>query len=144
MNVKLTKLIYCARCENNVIANQITGKEVYPHLSHLSKLKFRECLECYGFVSSNKRTGEPLGIIATDEMKKLRMRIHETIDPIWKEGLISRSEVYTKMSRALGISRYHTANLRTLEEHNKALVEAKILSSSIINSFMSKSNNQQK
>ena len=68
------------------------------------------------FSNKNKKTPtQPLGVIATPEIKKVRMEIHALLDPIWKNSNISRSQVYKKISKILGY-KYHTANIMSEKE----------------------------
>lgn len=45
---------------------------------------------------------KPLGTMANKELRVWRIRTHAKIDPIWKSGEISRSQVYGILSRQLG------------------------------------------
>ena len=49
------------------------------------------------------------------EIKNARKHIHQKLDPIWKNGNISRNQLYKKLSTILGW-KYHTANIRSIEE----------------------------
>jgi hypothetical protein len=51
------------------------------------------------------------------------MAIHKTIDPLWKELGWRRSMIYEEFSKVLG-RKYHTAELRTVDEARKVLQAA--------------------
>ena len=107
--------IYCCGCEQKVTTIKKKGSEVYPHRSDLKHKTFFACTECNCFVGENTSTGEPLGVIPTKEISSFRQTIHQLIDPLWKDGKISRSKLYSLISEKIGYD-YHTADLKSLEE----------------------------
>lgn len=46
--------------------------------------------ECRGYVGAHP-DGKPLGSIVDQETKKLRMKVHALIDPLWKNAINGRS-----------------------------------------------------
>lgn len=117
--------IYCCCCQKEVSAVCVGGSLVYPHRKDLESLVFYQCPVCANFVSTHKKTGFPMGVIANQEMKRLRMSIHSVLDPLWKNKMIKRKELYCIMSAKMGIVQYHTAFLRSVEECRVALSAAK-------------------
>ena len=114
MNTKI--ILYCCGCDIEVTARLTDGSEVYPHRPDLYKKNFWKCDICKNFVGThNDGSVKPLGVIATQEIKRLRMDIHRIIDPIWKSKRARRGSVYKKLSTLLGYS-YHTANIRSVRE----------------------------
>lgn len=107
--------IYCAVCRSDQECTQTTGEEIYPHRSDLKFLEFWKCDKCQNYVGCHKKTGKPLGIIVSKEVKNARQEIHKLIDPVWKSGRIKRSELYQRITDALGY-RFHTAEIKTLNE----------------------------
>ena len=110
--------IYCCDCNKDVNAVLISGKEIYPHRPDLASLPFWKCNTCKNFVGchhKSKNRTQPLGTIPSPEIKQYRIWIHEMIDPLWKSGKVTRTEIYTYLGRVLGRP-YHTADLRTIEE----------------------------
>lgn len=72
---------------------------------------------CRGYVGAHN-TGDALGTIVDADTKKLRMRIHAIIDPLWREANNGRSRkrnrgsVYGWMRRIMELDRpYHTGEL---------------------------------
>lgn len=63
--------------------------------------------ECRGYVGCHP-DGNPLGTIADQETKKLRMKVHALIDPLWKNATngrpkkINRGSVYGWLKRIMG------------------------------------------
>ena len=108
--------IYCCGCEKHVKARITCGKEIYPHRADLHDLKFWKCDICKNHVGCHANSNnKPLGCIATPEIKKERMRIHKIIDPLWKNGLLSRKTLYAMISEKTGVC-YHTANIKSIEQ----------------------------
>ena len=110
--------IWCCGCQKEVNAWMITGNTCYPHRPDLYELTFWQCPHCKNFVGSHKKTLRPLGVIATQEIKTRRHKIHEIIDPLWQQGYIKRKKLYKIISDELGYE-YHTAETRSMEELDK-------------------------
>lgn len=114
----MQKEIYCCKCKSKIQARLTDGSEIYPHRKDLHDLPFWKCDSCNNFVGCHHKTKnriEPLGIIPTKEIKEARKHIHALIDPLWKNKLISRKELYSRLTKLLGWE-YHTANIRSIEE----------------------------
>jgi len=116
--------IYCCGCNKKVKPVLVNGKVVYPHRTDLNNLQFYMCEKCKNFVGCHRNKYQnktkqpiPLGVIPTKEIKIVRRQIHSLIDPLWKNGRISRSKLYAVLSKKLGYN-YHTANIRSVEEAN--------------------------
>lgn len=112
------------------MARQTDGLEIYPSRPDLQDKKFFICDACMQFVGCHKGSGKPLGVIPTKEFKQIRMQIHAFIDPLWNfEGKSKRTAVYKSMRKLMKLNRdYHTAGLKTEEEHASALSSAQYLS----------------
>jgi len=52
-------------------------------------------------------------------MRAARWKLHMLIDPIYKSGKISRSDLYKKASKILG-KEYHTGETKSIEEMREA------------------------
>jgi len=57
--------------------------------------------KCRGSVGTHP-DGRPLGIIPDEETKKLRIKLHDMIDPLWKSGKVKRGSVYGWLKRITG------------------------------------------
>ena len=113
--------IYCCACSRDIEARLTDGAEVYPHRKDLAALPFWMCDSCGNYVGCHHKTknrAQPLGVIATPEIKKARQHIHAVLDPIWKSGKMKRASLYKRISDEIGWQ-YHTANIRTIEEARK-------------------------
>ena len=122
--------IYCCGCEKKVTANLVDGSEIYPHRHDLHKLPFWKCRTCENYVGCHHKTRnrtEPLGCIPTPEIRKARRKIHAVVDPLWRTGPWSRRYLYAEIGERLG-RKYHTANIRSVEEAMQVLSVAENLS----------------
>ena len=116
--VRRMMVIYCCSCSKEINARLTDGKEIYPHRTDLHSLPFWKCDDCKNFVGCHHKTKDrtkPLGCIPTKELKNARQHIHAILDPIWKNGKISRVDIYKMISKHIG-REYHTAEIRTIEE----------------------------
>lgn len=65
------------------------------------------CKEHDTYVGCHNNTRQPLGTMADDELRKLRMAVHAKIDPLWRSGQYKRKHIYKWLSKKLGYQ-YHT------------------------------------
>lgn len=113
-----SRIIYCCQCRKDVKARLTTGEEIYPHRDDLFSLPFWKCDTCKNYVGCHHKTDKPtnpLGNIPNMEMRRARSKIHEILDPLYKNGTYNRKHLYNKLSKALGYS-YHTGEIKTIEE----------------------------
>lgn len=97
MSVNLYKCHYCGEP-----LTVHTGEEIYPHRPDLKNLTIWKCENCNATVGSHKTTGKPLGLVATPELKNLRIQAHGVIDPYWKRGQYPRKKVYKVLQEFVG------------------------------------------
>ena len=119
--------IHCCACGREISARLTGGREVYPYRPDLKTLPFWRCDTCGNFVGCHHKTPNPtrpLGCIPTPELKEVRKQIHALIDPIWKNGQMSRGKLYAKLGDALG-RHYHTGELRSMDEAETVLRAAR-------------------
>lgn len=110
--------IHCCSCNEKVEARLTNVREIYHHRQDPSSLPFWKCDTCGNFVGCHHKTSkptQPLGCIPTPEIKNARQHIHKILDPLWKSGKYKRSKLYKIISDKIGW-RYHTAQIRTIEE----------------------------
>jgi hypothetical protein len=107
--------IFCAGCGTFVEARRTTGEELYPRREDLAFARFFVCDTCGAFVGTHKGVWEPLGCLATPEIKRWRKQIHALLDPLWHSGKISRKRLYKRISREIG-HEYHTGDISSAEE----------------------------
>jgi len=123
--------LFCCQCQTDVEPRLTDGREVYPHRPDLADLPFWKCDTCGNHVGCHHKTKDrtrPLGNIPTKELKTARQHIHRILDPIWKNGTMPRGKLYARIARALGITEYHTAEIKTLEEARRVYVVVRDIS----------------
>lgn len=114
--------IYCCACEKKVEAELINGQRLYPNRPDLFALPFWLCRTCHGTVGCHHKTNDPtrpLGSLANHGMTKIRRKLHEQMDPLWKGGKITRTKLYKRISKEFGRA-FHISKLRNMNEAHKA------------------------
>jgi len=122
--------IWCCGCNAQVSARLTSGAELYQHRLDLRNLPFWICDACRNFVGCHHKTKNrtrPLGCIPTKELKEARKHIHALIDPLWQSGLVTRKALYAELGGVVG-RKYHTAELRSIDEARDVYRAAKKLS----------------
>ena len=119
----MTTKLYCCGCEAEVDAHHTDGQEIYPHRKDLRNKIFCICRTCGNYVGCHQLSLKPLGCIPTPEVRRERQRVHQTLDPIWKSGDMSRTKVYKAMSEKLG-KEFHAGDLASLDEIETAVKAA--------------------
>lgn len=110
--------LFCCECAMKVPARLTDGREIYPHRNDLKSVPFWKCDTCRNYVGCHHKTGNPtrpLGCIPNAALRKARQQIHALIDPAWQSGRVTRKGLYRHLTEATG-RKYHTANIRTIEE----------------------------
>lgn len=108
--------IYCCNCEKELDCELVKGSVIYPHRQDLSHLNFYRCPKCKQYIGCHPNSTRPLGVIPTQEMKKARIIIHAMIDPLWKQGKITRGKLYRLIADELGIKHYHTGWTKSIKQ----------------------------
>jgi hypothetical protein len=88
----------CPFCGHQVVKTsnrEIYGKEYGNGICYL-------CRNCRASVGTHPN-GEPLGILANTEMKRLKMLCHSHFDIVWKSGILKRGTAYHILSEKLNI-----------------------------------------
>ncbi|MGG6445723.1 zinc-finger-containing protein [Pseudobacillus badius] len=96
-------MVTCPYCGN--AAKFMTSKEFYGK-DYGSNLYV--CKPCDARIGTHRNSKTPLGTLANDELRRLRITCHSLIDPYWKYGKYSRSEVYRRMSKAMNLPQEKT------------------------------------
>lgn len=52
---------------------------------------------CDSYVGAHKSDNRPKGSMANKELRKWRMRAHESFDPLWKRKIMDRGDAYQYM-----------------------------------------------
>ena len=62
------------------------------------------CVEGGIYVGCHRDGTLPLGTMANESLRKLRKQAHAAIDPVWKDGSMTRTEVYGWLASRMSIS----------------------------------------
>ena len=60
------------------------------------------CKPCDAYVGCHNNTKIPLGTMANVELRNWRINAHAVFDPIWKQGFMTRGEVYEMLEKQFG------------------------------------------
>jgi len=60
------------------------------------------CKDCDAYVGCHQNSKRPFGTMANKELRQLRIKAHSHIDPLWKEGRMTRKEMYASLNRIFG------------------------------------------
>lgn len=126
--------LWCCGCGKDVSPRLTNGAEIYAHRADLSNIPFWRCDACGNFVGCHHKTDtptRPLGVIPTKELRAARRRVHEVVDPLWKNGPMKRSTVYARIAEHMGWRRYHTGDLRSVEHARRVCEYAETLKTPI-------------
>ena len=116
----IERKIFCVECNKKVKASLVTGKEIYPHRLDLYDTYYYKCPNCGNYVGTHKGTITPLGCIPSERLRRKRIQVHNMMDHLWKNKLISRNTLYKLIRDELGYN-YHNGTTTSIEECDKAL-----------------------
>lgn len=57
------------------------------------------CKPCNAYVGTHQNTTRPLGTMANAELREWRKKTHTTIDPLWRNGKMTRKDLYNKLDQ---------------------------------------------
>lgn len=92
----------CPYCKKP--SQRLTGASVYPHRKDLAKKIFYVCAPCDARVGCHPGTVVPLGIMANAEHRAIKSEAHRVFDQLWKSRYMTRSDAYSWMRKALGLT----------------------------------------
>lgn len=61
------------------------------------------CYDCDARVGTHKLTKVPKGRLANKKLRQLRIYCHNLLDPYWKKGKYTRTEVYERLAKAMDL-----------------------------------------
>lgn len=91
--------IICPYCNRH--SKIVNGDVIYPHRKDLTFKKFHLCAQCEAYVGCHDKTGKPLGRLADAELRGYKVRAHYAFDPLWKSGVMTRTQAYSWLTDAL-------------------------------------------
>lgn len=86
-------------------AECVTGADVYPHRPDLAKKIIWECKPCDARVGCHPGTTSPLGRLANDQLRALKVEAHAKFDPLWQSGQMKRPDAYAWLASELEIEK---------------------------------------
>lgn len=89
----------CPYCQTRGVL--IDSAELYHGKSYGWAWNCPKCPRVY--VGCHKGTQEPLGRMANAELRQAKMDAHASFDRLWKRGMMSRSNAYRWLQRAMGM-----------------------------------------
>ena len=87
----MSKNIKCPYC--NEKAEWVNNKVIYGQQYGKSYMIWY-CKSCNAYVGCHQNTKVPLGSMANAKLREWRIKAHKQIDPFWKNGDLTRAEVY--------------------------------------------------
>jgi ssDNA-binding Zn-finger/Zn-ribbon topoisomerase 1 len=66
--------------------------------------------------SGTRGEGRPIGTLARKELRDLRKECHAKLDPLWKEGKMTRSEAYTFLRKLMRLLDPKAAHIGRFDE----------------------------
>ncbi|PGT89808.1 zinc-finger-containing protein [Bacillus thuringiensis] len=90
----------CPYCGSEVVFT--SNKELYG--KEYGNGKCYLCRNCKASVGTHNGTKNPLGILATHEMRVLKKACHDLFDVVWKSRTLHRSTAYMRLAGLLGIA----------------------------------------
>lgn len=91
--------INCPHCGSTV--NFTSNAEIYGREYGNGKIYL--CMGCKAYVGTHPDCITPLGILATPELRKLKVKAHSLFDVIWKSGKMKRYQAYRWLAEKLEI-----------------------------------------
>jgi len=114
--------VICPYCSNP--AEWVDNAEVYGRSYGKSSMIWL-CRPCGAYVGCHNNTTKPLGTLANKELRDLRKKAHEAIDPIWQSGKKKRKEVYIwlmeKFGREIHIGQSDIETCKAIIEYVKTI-----------------------
>ena len=80
------------------------------------------CDDCGAMVGCHPNTYKPMGKMATGATRRLRQKLHEIFDPIWKLELLSRNDAYIWLEKELELTEECHISYLTKEQLKQAIL----------------------
>ncbi len=76
---------------------------------------YYKCLSCGASVGAHRGDLWPQGVMAKADVRRLRLRLHSALDPLWRDSGIPRTSVYRAVATIAGtpLEQCHIANIQT-------------------------------
>jgi hypothetical protein len=107
----------CPYCKQE--AKWVENKEIYGRNYGKSYMMYY-CKPCDAYIGCDKLTGKAFGTMANKELRGWRRKVHAYIDPLWKDGLIERNDLYKRIAYLMNRYTFHVGS-STIEDCKKVL-----------------------
>lgn len=111
--------VTCSYCHGDAVF--LSSKEFYGR-DYGTNVWF--CRPCEAYVGTNGNTAIPLGTLAKKELRELRKQTHKLIDVYWKEKRMTRTEMYKRIQKIMGLTedeahvgKFNMEQCQTLMKH---------------------------
>ena len=96
----------CKYCGGRVRC--LRGSEYYVRRPDLHHTRRWVCEDCGASVGCKKGTTQPLGSLADEQLRRMRLYAHKCFDPLWKDKTCTRDCAYRWLSRKMDTSKDDT------------------------------------
>lgn len=99
----MNRIVICPYC--NQKARLVNGRKIHPNKPHLGYLQYYLCQPCDAYIgtySKGKLKGEPLGRLATAELRAAKTQAHAVFNKLW-DTHNGRTNAYEWLANLLGI-----------------------------------------
>jgi len=95
--------VICNYCNEEAVLVQ--GSQLFSHIPKLKNKLFWKCYPCAAHVGCPEGSRKPHGSLAKSELRKLRMKCHAKLDPLWRNTSDSRSDIYAILAINMGLTK---------------------------------------
>jgi hypothetical protein len=96
------RLVLCPYCFRQ--AEMVLGKILYPDHARLAEKLFWKCPTCDAHVGCHPGSTVPMGTLANKALRALRSKLHSRLDPLWRDGRMTRDAAYAWMATLLSLT----------------------------------------
>ena len=104
----------CPYC--NVPANLIGSAVFYGGRDYGKIYLCSNYPQCDARVGAHSHNGKPLGTMARFALRELRKACHAKLDPLWKDGIMSRTETYAFLQKLMRLVSADDAHIAKFDE----------------------------
>ena len=111
--------LYCPYCNSkaDLVSSVIIYKRNYGFVYICPKYP-----ECDSYVGTHKGSKKPLGTMANKTLRDLRIKTHNSFDPMWRKGRLTRNQAYSRLANLMNIEKYKChISMFSEEECEKAI-----------------------
>ena len=93
--------VICPYCDR--VAELVKGDRIYPYRRDLHEKHFYLCSVCDAYVGCHPGTSEPLGRLANELLRALKIHAHCAFDKLWRTSTMTRTQAYRWLAEQLDI-----------------------------------------